>query len=65
MVISMFEVYVTTKVLQFALKLLSQSRLKDGDSYVLHRQMTESFTNNTMIAGPSEMINVMYSYEIN
>ena len=43
MVSSMFEVYVTTKVLQFALKLLSQSRLKDGDSYVLHRQMTESY----------------------
>ena len=62
MVSSMFEVYVTTKVLQFALKLLSQSRLKDGDSYVLHRQITVIFT---MIAGPSEMINVMYSFEIN
>ena len=62
MVNSMFEVYVTTKVLQFALKLLSQSRLKDGDSYFLHRQMTVIFS---MIAGPSEMINVMYNYEIN
>ena len=39
---SMFEVYVTTTVLQFVLKLLSQSRLKDGDSYVLHQQMTEA-----------------------
>ena len=38
MVSSMFEVYVTTKVLQFALTLLSQSRLKDGNSYVLHRK---------------------------
>ena len=42
MVSGMFEVYVTTKVLQLALKLLSQSRLKDSDSYLLHRQMTES-----------------------
>ena len=35
MVSRMFEVYVTTKVLQFALKLLSQSRLRDGDSLPL------------------------------
>ena len=32
MVSSMFEVYVITNILQFALKLLSQSRLKDGHS---------------------------------
>ena len=62
MVSSMFEVYVTTKILQFALKLLSQSRLKEGDSYVLHRQMTGIFT---MITTPSEISNVMYNYEIN
>ena len=43
MVSSMFEVYVTTKILQFALKLLSQSRPKDGDSYVLNQQMTEAY----------------------
>ena len=64
MVSSMFEVYVTTNKLQFALKLLSQSPvLKDGDSYVLHRQMKEALF--TMITGLSEIINVMYNYEIN
>ena len=63
MVSSMFEVYVTTKVLQCALKLVSQSRLKNGDSLCSTSANDRGIF--TMIAGPSEMINVMYNYEIN
>ena len=37
---SMFEVYITTSILQFALKLLSQSHFKDGVPYALGLQMT-------------------------
>ena len=62
----MFEVYVTTTILQFALKLLFQSRLKDGDS-ISYTCATSANDRGifTMITGPSEMINVMYNYEIN
>ena len=62
MVSSMFELYVTTTFLQFALKLLSQSRLKDGHSCATSANDRGIFT---MITRPSEIINVMYNYEIN
>ena len=39
---SMFEVYITTSILQFAVKLLSQSHFKDGVPYALGLQMTDA-----------------------
>ena len=39
---SMFEVYVTTCILQFAVKLLFQSHFKDGVPYALGLQMTDA-----------------------
>ena len=39
---SMFEVYITTSILQVALKLLSQSHFKDGVRYALGLQMTDA-----------------------
>ena len=38
----MFEVYITTSILQFAAKLLSQSHFEDGASYALGLQMTDT-----------------------
>ena len=39
---SMFEVYITTSISQFAVKLLSQSHFKDGVPYALGMQMTDA-----------------------
>ena len=39
---SMFEVYITTSILQFAVKLLSQSHFKVGVPYALSALMTDA-----------------------